>query len=181
MADEEDIVEEEGKKSGGMLKIIILVVVVLLLIAGAVAGTWFYMKSTQPPPAPVEGEEGAAAAANDGGSLFGGDDMDPAIYHKLRPKFITTFEANNKQRYMQLEVTLMTRDEEAVAALTTHGPLIRNQLVLLFAKQDYVALQTPDGKSELKKEALTTVQSLLNNEIGNPGVEAILFTEFVMQ
>jgi len=180
MADEA-VNEEETPKSGGKLKIILMVVGVLVLLGAAVGGTIFYMQSTTPPPA-VEGEaEGGEAAEETDSGFFGGDGLEEAIYHKLRPNFITTFEANNKQRYMQLEVTLMTRDSEVISALIKHDPLIRNQLVLLFSQQDYIALQTPDGKAELKKASLTTVQSILQKEIGKSGIDAVLFTNLVMQ
>ena len=53
--------------------------------------------------------------------------------------------------------------------------------MLLFASQDYVNLQTPDGKEMLKKVTKEALQKILQREIGNRGIESVLFTNFVMQ
>ena len=113
-------------------------------------------------------------------SIFG-DSLEKAIYHRLRPTFITTFEANGKQRYMQTELTLVMRDSEVEEALTIHQPLVRHTLVLLFSAQDYLELQTPRGKRALKRSALEAVRKVLLRESGVKGLEKVLFTEFVMQ
>ncbi|MCA9018246.1 MAG: flagellar basal body-associated FliL family protein, partial [Planctomycetaceae bacterium] len=70
---------------------------------------------------------------------------------------------------------------ETVALLANHNPLIRNALVLLFAQQDYLELQTPEGKENLKKQARDKVNELLMNEAEKETIEAVLFTNFVMQ
>jgi flagellar FliL protein len=68
-----------------------------------------------------------------------------------------------------------------INALINHKPLIRNALVLLLANQDYLELQTPMGKEQLKKAAYRAVQDILKREGSEHGIERVLFTEFVMQ
>ena len=82
---------------------------------------------------------------------------------------------------MQTEVTLLTRDADVDRALTTHKPLIRHALVMLFARQDYLSLQTTKGRETLRGSALEAVQKILWRESGLRGVERVLFTEFVLQ
>jgi flagellar FliL protein len=60
-------------------------------------------------------------------------------------------------------------------------PMIRNALVLQFGGQVYADLQTAEGKELLRQQALENIQNLLQQEIGKPGVEQVLFTNFVMQ
>ncbi len=146
---------------------------VLLLAIGGGA-YWFLFAGDTPEP----------ELAEDGSEIV--QEVDPstegkAHYHKLKPKFTTTFEANSRQRYMQVEITLVTRDEEVLKEFDTHQPLIRNTLVLLLASQDYLELQTMEGKSRLREAAAAAVQEILQREIGKPGVERVLFTDFVMQ
>ena len=60
-------------------------------------------------------------------------------------------------------------------------PAIRNNLVLLFSSQSYERVSTLEGKEALREEALGVVQEVLEQETGDPGVEAVYFTSLVMQ
>jgi flagellar FliL protein len=176
-----DELENEEIETGGTgkLKIILLAIGVLVLLGASVGGTIWYMKSTMVEVAAVtEGEEGDLPF--DDGGLFS-DGPGKVLYHRLRPTFIVTFEANSRQRYVQMEVTLVTRNSNVINALINHKPLIRNALVLLLANQDYLELQTPMGKEQLKKAAYRAVQDILKREGSEHGIERVLFTEFVMQ
>ncbi len=177
MAEEENTEEEQEPKSGKK-KLIIIIVAAVLLLGGIGGGAWFFLMSGETEEV-VEGEEGEMVEEE--GMSFFGDDNPKALYHELRPEFIVTFEANSRQRYVQLNVTLVTRDEEIIGVLVNNDPVIRNTLVLLFSKQDYLELQTREGKEMLKKSATKAIQDLMMKEIGKKGVETVLFTNFVMQ
>lgn len=181
MADEEEILAVEDQTTdGGKRKKLMMVagaVVLLLLVVGG--GAFWFLSGGDETELALEDGEVAEVAETAGGLFSSGPEK--AIYHKLRPNFITTFEANSKQRYVQLEVTLVARDQKVVSALITHKPLIRNALVMLFAEQDYLTLQTQEGKAALRDAAVERVQGILQQEMGMPGIEQVLFTEFVMQ
>ncbi len=175
MADEEDVAEgEEGGKKTGKKKILLLALVGVLLIGLSVGGTLLAISLLGPKPEEteemmVEDEEPIEEA------------LLPAIYYPLKPPIIVNFNARGRQRYLQAELTLMTREEDVIAAIELHMPMIRNGLVLLFGGQSYEQLQTAEGKEILRQEALAEIQRLLEQEIGKPGVEQVLFTNFVMQ
>lgn len=173
MAEEEN--QEAAPESGGKKKIIILAVVGILLIGLSVGGTLMALKMLAPPPEPelAEGQEGADEPEE--------PVKQPAIYYPLKPAIIVNFEARGRQRYLQADLTLMARDELVIEAVELHMPMIRNALVLLFGGQLYEELQTAEGKELLRQQALESVQMLLEQEIGEPGVEQVLFTNFVMQ
>jgi flagellar FliL protein len=178
MADDDDLDDDlqEGAAGGGKKKLIIIGAAALVLLLAVGGGAyWFMLMSSDSEP----------QLAEDGTEITSEEEYNPddskALYHKLKPKFTTTFEANSRQRYMQVEITLVTRDEEVVPHLVTHQPLIRNALVLLLASQDYLQLQTMEGKAELRIDANSAVQDILKREIGKPGIERVLFTDFVMQ
>tara|TARA_R110002073_G_scaffold37621_10_gene108437 strand:- start:8024 stop:8566 length:543 start_codon:yes stop_codon:yes gene_type:complete len=180
MADEEeDVAAEEQVADGGKRKKLIIIGAAVVLLLAAIGGGAFWFLSGED-EAEVVGEDGEVVEADAEGGLFASG-PGKAIYHKLKPNFVTTFEANSRQRYVQLEVTLVTREAEVIKALVKHQPLIRNALVMLIAEQDYLELQTKEGKAALRDAAVTTVQGILETEIGIPGIEQVLFTEFVMQ
>lgn len=191
MADEDDQLETdelEAELNKGLSKnkLIIIAVVALLLMGAAGGGVWYYLNMTPADNAEVvegavDSEEGEADGVVEGEAVVFAGAGQRAIYHRLRPAFVVTFDANNRQRYMQAEVTVVTRNGEAVAAISSHDPLIRNALVMLFSRQDFLDLQTAEGKRQLKLDATKTIQDLLLEETGVEGIEDVLFTNFVMQ
>lgn len=173
MADENSPEEGEEKAGGGKKKIILLAAVGVALIALSVGGTLLAL-SMLSPPEEVAGDAAAEEVVEEAVRA-------PAIYYPLKPPIIVNFNARGRQRYLQAELTLMTREDDVVATIEMHMPMIRNSLVLLFGGQIYDELQTAEGKELLRQEALAEIQRLLEQEIGKPGVEQVLFTNFVMQ
>ncbi|HAB65099.1 MAG TPA: flagellar basal body-associated protein FliL [Pseudomonas sp.] len=159
----------EGK---GKLKLIILIVLGLLLAVGVSVGATLYFMS-----------QGAAdKPADDAASEDAAPQRQAAIYEVLAPAFIVNFtNAGGRQRYMQVSVALMSRDQAALDGLKEHMPLLRNQLVMLFSSQDFASLATPVGQEMLRQQATASVQELAQKEIGKLAIEQVLFTNFVLQ
>jgi flagellar FliL protein len=52
--------------------------------------------------------------------------------------------------------------------------------VLLLSRQIYEDLVPNEGKEALRQQALAEVQSVLEAQIGKPGVDDLYFSNFVM-
>lgn len=104
-----------------------------------------------------------------------------ALYVALDPPFTVNFQEIAGPRFLQVSVEVMTRDPKVEQLLKQHLPMIRNQLVLLFSSQSSEELATRQGKERLLQETLSTIRSVLEEETGKTGVEAVYFTSFVMQ
>jgi len=168
--------EQEGDDAegsgGGKKKIILLAILGVLLIGISVGGTLAVLSLFgAEEPAPENGEMVEEAP----------EAMQQAIYYPLKPSIIVSFEARGRQRYLQADITLMTREDEVIAAVETHMPMIRNALVMLIGGQLYEEIQTAEGKELLRVQCLQELQRLLEQEIGKPGIEQVLFTNLVMQ
>ena len=172
----EDNPEGEESGGGGKKKLILMVVVGLVLVGLSVGGPLFALKMMEgdAPPAETDAAASAEAAPEEEVKL-------PAIYFPLKPTIIVNFNARGKQRFLQAEVSLMVREEDVVAAIEEHSTMLQHGLLMLFSGQDYGELQTAEGKELLRQMALEEVQRMLEQEIGKPGVEQVLFTNFVMQ
>lgn len=144
---------------------------VVLLVAVGVGVTLFALDS----PAAPEAAGGEAAASSSAQSKAS------AIYYPLKPEFITNYTVHGRQRFIKVDMTLMLRDNSVVPALELHMPALRNAIIMLLRGQVYEELQTPEGKELLRQHSLVAVQEVLEAEIGRPGVEQVLFTNFVMQ
>ncbi|WP_421855221.1 flagellar basal body-associated FliL family protein [Marinomonas sp.] len=165
MAEEDglDIGAEEGK-SGGKKKLIIIVLLVLVLVGGGAAAYFLFFS----------GSSGDSADSTEAA-------LEPSVYLALDPAFTVDFMVDGRQRYVQLNMTVMSKNATQIDAVTTHMPLIRNSLVLLFSSQSFADLQTADGKVALKKASLDAINGILEQETGQGGIDAVLFTNFVMQ
>jgi flagellar FliL protein len=103
------------------------------------------------------------------------------IYASLGDKFVVVLQEDGTQRYLQTSLTVLTHDETVLKALEVHAPLIRGRLVALLGAQDFASLRSEQGKLALRDRILATVQEVLQSETGQPGVEQVFFTEFVLQ
>lgn len=184
MAKEEKDSEENSNTAaaGGFLagkkKIILLAVLGLVLIAVSIGGTLLALSllSDKEPmvdqAAVPEGEAAAAAAPAV---------VQKPIYYPIKPAILVSFDARGRQRLLQAEITLMTRDNDVVAALELHMPMIRNALITVISGQTYEEIQSAEGKELLRVQCLQELQTLLQKEIGKPGLEQVLFTSLVLQ
>ncbi|MCX2898492.1 flagellar basal body-associated protein FliL [Pseudomonas mandelii] len=166
MAKSDAAVKDPATK--GKLKLIILVVVALLLAIGvSVGATWFFMHSAESKPAAVEETAVSGKQA--------------AIFEPLLPAFVSNYNQNGRQRYMQVSITMMGRNQADLEALKVHMPVIRNNLVMLFSGQDFATLASPVGQEMLRQKATASVQEVAQKELGKVAIEQLLFTNFVLQ
>ncbi len=173
--EDDENTEGEGEGGGSKKKLIILGAIFLVLVIASVVGTIMALDM-------FSGAEDEMVESEMIDTEIEVDDTPkPAIYYPLKPPLIVNFQARGRQRFLQAELTLLVRDEAVVQAIETHMPMIRNSMVMLFSGQTYEDLQTPDGKDILRQQALDEVQRVLEEETGEPGVEQVLFTNFVMQ
>jgi len=174
MADNEKAPQAPAKKSN--LKIIIIgAVAVLLAIGLSVGATLYFLKGRYPDnkaDAARSGQEGKPAAAE--------HKAPKPEYTEVKQPFIVTLNANGATHYFQVFVAFMARDKGALDGLKSRMPEVRNRLRLLFASQDFMNLQTREGKESLQKHALADVNKLLKQEKLAP-INQVLFTNFVLQ
>ena len=166
MAKSDAAVKDPATK--GKLKLIILIVVALLLAIGlSVGATWYFMHSAQSKPAAV------VETAPQG--------KQPAIFESMAPAFVANYNQNGRQRYMQVSITMLGRNQVDLDALKVHMPVIRNNLVMLFSGQSFDSLATPVGQEMLRQKATASVQEVAQKELGKVVIEQLLFTNFVLQ
>ncbi|ANG61753.1 flagellar protein [Marinobacterium aestuarii] len=167
----EDGAAGKSAKSGRLM--MVAAVLLALLIGGGGVAAFFMFTGSDTAPA-------------------GGDTAAPvvkakALYTKIRtlegrPMFVVTLASDDgKRHFLQTYIEAKSRDQEVVDVLTLHMPLIVARLNALFSTQKFEQLQTMDGKIQLRTEALELLQGILQEKAGRPGVEALLFTNFVMQ
>ena len=160
--------EDAEVEAGGKKKIVIIALVAVLVLGGGGAAMMLMGGGDDNV---AEGEVDAAA-----------DEQEEPIYVPLNPAFVVNFQdKNNPTKFLKAELNVMTFDEDVEDAISKHMPAIRNNLILLFSRQLYEDLIPHEGKEALRAEALAQVQTVIEKQMGHPGVEDLFFTSFVMQ
>lgn len=168
---EEENTEAEAK--GGKGKIIVIAVgAIVLLAAGIFAGPMVQdMMGGGEAETPEDTEETAEAPQ--------GKD---AIYQGIHPPLLINFiDERGKGRFLQISLELLTREQSVVEAIKTHTPVIRNNLILLYGDITYGDVSTREGKAKMLAMALEEINKILEEQTGAPGVEAVYFTNLVVQ
>lgn len=159
------------KKGGGLATLLVAV----LLSVGASAGvSWFLMQQAVAElkaAAAPEGEDVAAAP----------QPKAPPVYMPLEPAFVVNLEDPSGLRFLQMQMEVMGRDAKLLEGSRQHMPRIRNALLMLLGQQKIDELATREGKERLQAAVLAEIRKILQEETGQPVVEAVYFTSFVMQ
>jgi flagellar FliL protein len=162
----------EAPAGGGKKKLILIIVGVVLLIAAAVGATLFL----------VSGDDSSTdEASTDAAEVVEEEPLLPAQYVILKPEFVVSFQVGSRQRFLQVSIDVMTRKQAVVDALTLHEPMIRNDIIRVIGEQNFDRLRTAEGRVELQDLLLQQIRQIVQRESGIEGVEALLFTNFVMQ
>jgi len=176
---------KEGKPAKGGLSMKVVLIVILLVGGLSAGGTWFMLGRKPADPAAAdthaaaEGHADAAHGDEHGGAP--GKKPGEAQYLAIDPAFVVNTADEETQHYLQADVQVMSRSTDALEAVKTHMPRIRNNLLLLFGQQKTTDIHDRAGRERLQAAALKEVQDVVKAETGKPGVEALYFTSFVTQ
>jgi flagellar FliL protein len=169
MAAEQDLKldpDNAEERSGGKKKLIIIAVAAVLLVAIAVGATIFLMSGDSDEVQVVEVAEVVVL---------------PAQYIKMKPRFIVNFNVGTRQRFLQTSIEIMTRSQDVIDTIELHNPMLRNTIIGILSEQDFKNLRTPEGRSALKTLLKEQLVAVVKAEADVEGIDAVLFTDFVMQ
>lgn len=160
MAQDGDKSQKKSKKG------LLIGALAAVLVLGGGAGAFLFMGGEPADPASTEPDV----------PILG-----PVQYLELAPSFIVNFPHQGRQRFLQASISIMSRDTEALDAITQHMPVVRHNLINLLSAQMLLVFEDPTGIELLRQLATQEVKQVLMREIGREGIEEVLFTNFVMQ
>ena len=178
MAAEQDLKLEGGAApeeppKGGKKKLILIIVLVLVVLGvGGGAAAFFLLGGEE--EAPVDGEDVATEVVEEAVDL-------PAQYVILKPEFVISFQVGTRQRFLQVSIEIMTRHQSVADALALHEPMVRNEVIRIISAQPFEELRTAPGRLTLQETLKTELAQIMLREAESDDVEAVLFTNFVMQ
>ncbi len=162
---------------GGLVKTLgIAVGLFVLMLASQLVGP-ILACSVLPDLVPGCGGAETAASADDKVE----EEKGPPIYLPLDPALVVSFEDQGAVRFLQVTVEVMARADQAIEAVSTHTPVIRNNLLMLMGGKSLADLTNREGKEMLRTAALAEVQSILEEFDSEANIEDLYFTSFVVQ
>ena len=165
----EDTIEAAETKGGKGKLIAIAVGAIVLLAAGILAGPAVQRMMASDEAADTEADSAVPKGAD-------------AIYQGIHPPLLINFiDERGKGRFLQISLELLTRDEAVVEAIKAHTPVIRNNLILLYGDIDYADVASREGKARMLEMALDEINAVLEDQTGTGGVEAVYFTNLMVQ
>ncbi|CAK0762539.1 flagellar FliL protein [Gammaproteobacteria bacterium] len=101
-------------------------------------------------------------------------------YKEITPPIVVNLPDPRQSRFMQISIAVSSPKPEVLAAMEAHHPLIRNNLIMLFASQEKEVVKTREGREKLRADAEEVVNKALK-EVGSEPIEALYFTGLVVQ
>ncbi len=154
-----------------MKKMIILGVAALLLVGMSVGASLFFTGAFSKAP-PVVG----SAEPVEEEPL-----PEEILYYHVQPEFVVNFQGKSRVKFLMIELSVVTRDEEVLDILNDHDPELRNTLLLMLSTQDSEVLKTVEGKQALQKSATQHIDELVGKYYRNERILDVLITRLVMQ
>lgn len=109
----------------------------------------------------------------------GGSGSSPFI--PLNPPIIVNIMDGAKIRHMQVIIEIKLADPANAPKIDLHRGPLRHELILLLSSQDAGTISSALGKEQLRKDALAAVQKVLQELEGEPIIDALYFTNFIIQ
>lgn len=143
----------------------------LLLLLAVISGTAAagYVLMRKPPPATDAAEQAPKVSTAQ------------AEYLALQPAFVVNLADEEAARYLQVDIEVMARSSAALNEVERHLPRIRNSLLLLLGSRSVSDLADRAGKEQLQADVTAEIQRVLTAETGQGQIEAVYFSNFVMQ
>jgi len=172
---------EQEVKPSNLKKIIIFATAGVLILVLTVGATLYFTGVIGGDEASVDADEQAATEPEEAKKDSDEEVSSETIYHKFKPAFVVNFEDKGKLRFLQVDLSVATKKPSIVDELTKHEPVIRNNLVLLYSSKSASELNSIEGKEELRRQTRETIQRVMQENVGNPGIDEVFFTGFVVQ
>lgn len=106
---------------------------------------------------------------------------EPIAYVNIAQPFVFNVTGDDRHRMVQIKVQLMVRGDKNEQLARYHSPLVESSLLSTFASATVEQLRTTMGRVELRDKATGDLRTALIKVVGEPVIERVLFTDFVMQ
>jgi len=102
-------------------------------------------------------------------------------YFEIATPFVVNITDNGGAAFLQVNAQFKVTSEELKQHLYAHLPAIQHTVMLVLSEQTASGVSSLQGKQKLRETTLKEIQDFLTTQIGDPIVEEIYFTGFIIQ
>lgn len=102
-------------------------------------------------------------------------------YFEIATPFVVNLADKSGIAFLQVNAQLKVTKEELKQHLFTHMPAIQHTVMMVLSEQTSDSVRSVAGKQQLRETTLKEIQLLLTEKIGDPVVEEVYFTGFIIQ
>ena len=169
MAEEQDLIEGE-EQGGSKKKWWVIGAIGFVLVAISIIGVVVWFNN------PTDATETAAE------TVAADDSSAPEARYVSLPRQLTfNVPGAGRDRIAQIGVQLLVRGVRHETLAQENIPLLESTLLNTFSRASAERLTTREGKREIRLQALDAVREAMADATGDPIIDEVLFTNFVVQ
>ena len=111
----------------------------------------------------------------------GGGSKVVSNYVSIHPAFVVNINDGGAVRHMQVKTQLKLSSPDMAQYIEQHKAAIQHEMVMLLSGREVSEVKTIQGKEKLRSDALAALQKVMKENTSQPIIEAVYFTEFVIQ
>ncbi|MBI1421858.1 MAG: hypothetical protein GC149_00240 [Gammaproteobacteria bacterium] len=105
-----------------------------------------------------------------------------SLYFPIEKPFVVNLAGSaDHLTYLQVNVQLKLKKADLKTPLQAQLPAIEHTMVMLLSDQTVNDIKSVQGKQTLREAALKSLQTLCQNLIGDPAIDDVYFTGFIIQ
>lgn len=109
-------------------------------------------------------------------------ELESIMYFEIEPNILTFYQGTGRKiGYVVVQVNVAVRGQDNYDLVELHLPLIQDNLIDFFNRQDKSVIQPFSEREKLRLMAKESVAAVLKEETGKDIVENVLFTDYVYQ
>lgn len=109
-------------------------------------------------------------------------ELEPILYFEIEPNILTFYQGTGRKiGYVVVQINIAVRGQDNYDLIELHVPLIQDNLIDFFNRQDKSVIQPFSEREKLRLQAQASVEAILQEELGKDIVENLLFTNYVYQ
>lgn len=104
-------------------------------------------------------------------------------YVELEPNFTLNYGdmVGGRLRYLQAAITLQVANNAAALEVNAHADALRHAIIMHMTAQQAETVRSNEGRETIQEELLFELQRIMEQETGEPMIDRVLFTFFVVQ
>ena len=102
-------------------------------------------------------------------------------YFEIPTPFVVNLTGDDAVTFLQVHAQLKVSTAEHKSLLNKHLPGIMHTIMMVLSDQTRNSISGLEGKQKLRTATVKEVQAFMQKETGNPVIEDVLFTSFIVQ